>query len=34
VLTSIDVINEINGEAEFVKTVSTDRNGLDIIGAS
>ena len=34
VLTSMDVMNEIKGEAEFVNTVSTDLYGLEIVGAS
>jgi hypothetical protein len=34
VLTNTDVMNEIKGDAEVVKTVSTDLYGLDIIGAS
>jgi len=34
VLTSIEVMKEIKGVAEFVNTVSTDLYGLEIIGAS
>jgi len=34
VLTRIEVMKEIKGEAEFVNTVSTDLYGFEIIGAS